>query len=69
MLLEILDGRRCLASIWNTESPRLGMILADCKSLFDDLQSGSSPTSDDRRTALDIVIIHESIAKTKAILR
>ena len=69
MLREILDGHRCLATIWNVESPRLGMLMTDCKSLFDHLQSKSSPTLDDRRTALDIVIIRDSIAKMKTSLR
>ena len=69
MLREILDGHRCLASIWNVEHPRLGMLLTDCKSLFDHLQSKSAPTLDDKRTALDIVIIRESIRKMKASLR
>ena len=69
MLREILDGHRCLASIWNVEHPRLGMLLTDCKPLFDHLQSKSAPTLDDRRTALDIVIIRESIRKMKASLR
>ena len=69
MLREILDGHRCLATIWSTDTPRLGMLLTDCKSLFDHLQSRSAPTLDDRRTALDIVIIRESIAKTRASLR
>jgi len=45
------------------------MVLTDCKSLYDHLLSPSSPTLDDRRTAIDIAILRDSIARMQATLR
>ena len=36
---------------------RCSIALTDCKSLYDHLSSKSSPTLDDKRTALDVVIV------------
>ena len=66
---EALDGPRYSHSFWNNSSRRLVMILTDCKSLYDHLLSPSSPTLDDRRTAIDIVILRDSVARMQATLR
>ena len=69
LLSEALDGHQCLRASWSSERQRASAILTDCKSLYDHLVSKSSPTLDDKRTALDVVIIRESLAKMKASLR
>ncbi|OLP92915.1 Copia protein [Symbiodinium microadriaticum] len=69
LLSEALDGPCFLQSMWQQAARRKAMIVTDCKSLFDHLQSRSSPTLDDKRTALDIVILRESLQKTSASLR
>lgn len=66
---EALDGSRFSPTFWNSSSRRLVMVLTDCKSLYDHLLSPSSPTLDDRRTAIDIVILRDSIARMQATLR
>ena len=43
-------------------------MLTDCESLYDHLTSKSAPTLDDKRTALDVVIIRESIVRLGASL-
>ena len=69
LLSEILDGPTFLRASWQTASNRLAMVATDCKSLYDHLRSQSSPTLDDRRTSLDIIIIRESLQRTHAALR
>ena len=69
LLSEALDGRTFLQSMWATACRRTCLVVTDCKSLFDHVQSQSSPTLDDRRTALDIVILRESLSKTLGSLR
>ncbi|CAE7202193.1 GIP [Symbiodinium sp. CCMP2592] len=69
LMSECIDGRTFLQSMWNTASRRESLVVTDCKSLFDHVQSQSAPTLDDRRTALDIVILRESLSKTGGSLR
>ena len=69
LLSEALDGKSFLRSVWQTASKRASLVLTDCKSLYDHLASRSSPTLDDKRTALDIIIIRDSIGKLSASLR
>ena len=69
LLSEALDGRTFLRSMWTAACKRRSIIVTDCKSLFDHVQSQSAPTLDDRRTALDIVILKESLGKTQGSLR
>ena len=56
MLSEALDGTKCPTSFWNHDTTRPVIVVTDCKSMFDHLLSKSSPTLDDRRTAIDIII-------------
>ena len=58
-----------LWSLWSGLGNRLTLVITDCKSLYDHLLSQSSPTLDDRRTAIDIVILRDSISRMKASLR
>ena len=69
LLSECLDGQTFLRSMWNVASRRRSLVVTDCKSLFDHVSSMSAPTLDDRRTALDIVILRESLSKTQGSLR
>ena len=69
LLSECLDGRTYLQSMWDTASKRQSLIVTDCKSLYDHVQSRSAPTLEDRRTALDIIILRESFSKTQSSLR
>ena len=46
------------------------MVVTDCKSLYDHLVSVSAPTAvEDRRTSIDVVIIRQSLQRTKASVR
>ena len=69
LLSEALDGRTFLRSMWSAACKRPCLVVTDCKSLYDHVQSQSAPTVDDRRTALDIVILKESLSKTLGSLR
>ena len=69
LVSEALDGSRFVQSCWNRQTDRLVLLATDCKSLFDHLSSQSSPTLDDRRTAIDIIIIRDSINRLEASLR
>lgn len=69
LLSEALDGPRFARSLWSGMGNRVVMLITDCKSLYDHLVSQSSPTLDDRRTAIDIVILRDSIERLKAVLR
>ena len=66
---EVFDGPSSLRASWNQSLHRCNMILTDCKSLYDHLVSKSAPTLEDKRCALDITIIRESILKTQGSLR
>ena len=62
LLSEILDGPLDVRACREVLRKRRPILVTDCKSLYDHLQSPSSPTSiDDRRTSIDIVIIRESV--------
>ena len=69
LLSEILDGPQALRASWVSPPERSSTALTDCKSLFDHLVSKSSPTLDDKRTALDVVIIRESLQRLGTHLR
>ena len=69
LVSEAVDGPSFLQSVWETARKRTCLVATDCKSLFDHVQSQSAPTLDDRRTALDIIILRESLSKTSGILR
>ena len=69
LMSEALDGPRWSHSLWEGLGNRLIMLVTDCKSLYDHLTSQSSPTLDDRRTAIDIVILRDSVHRLKANLR
>ena len=69
LLSEALDGPRFVHSCWNHPSKRTVLVATDCKSLFDHLMSQSSPTLDDRRTAIDIIIIRDCISRLGISLR
>ena len=47
LLSECLDGRTFLQSMWDTASKCKALVVTDCKSLFDHVQSQSAPTLDD----------------------
>ena len=69
VLAEALDGFVCPQTFWNNHKNRDVIIITDCKSLYDHLISQSSPTLDDRRTAIDIIILRDSIARLQACVR
>ena len=69
LVSEALDGPRFVHSCWNRQHERVVILATDCKSLYDHLSSQSAPTLDDRRTAIDIIIIRDSINRLKASLR
>lgn len=70
LLAELLDGpmevRRCREAL----SRRPPILVTDCKSLFDHLDSPSAPTAiEDRRTSIDVTIIRDSVRSMKAYVR
>ena len=70
LLSEALDGPRYVHSCWNHKAHHRKILVAtDCKSLYDHLLSQSSPTLDDRRTSIDIVIIRDSLQRLGVSLR
>ena len=69
VLTEALDGKKFSHSYWNKSNDRCIILATDCKSLYDHLFSQSAPTLDDRRTAIDIIIIRDSIKRLQASLR
>lgn len=69
LLSEALDGPRVSQTLWSGLGNRLILLVTDCKSLYDHLLSQSSPTLDDRRTSIDIIILRESITRLKAQVR
>ncbi|CAE7388309.1 GIP [Symbiodinium sp. CCMP2456] len=69
LLSEAIDGPCHLRSFWSVAAKRKSVFVTDCKSLFDHLMSRSAPTLDEKRTALDIVILRESLQKTQGSLR
>ena len=69
ILSEALDGPRLSQSLWTGLGNRLVLLVTDCKSLYDHLIAQSSPTLEDRRTSIDIVILRDSISRMKAHIR
>ena len=65
MLAECLDGPFLLEDAETVLLRRKPIGMTDCRSLFDHLNSlGSGGVLDDRRTAIDIAIIRQSIRRT-----
>ena len=69
LVSEALDGPRFTRSLWTGLGNRLTLLVTDWKSLFDHLMSQSSPTLEDRRTSIDVVILRDSISRMKSSLR
>ena len=66
MLAECLDGQFLLEDAEEVLLRRSPIGLTDCRSLYDHLTSlGSGGVLDDKRTAIDIAIIRQSIQRTK----
>lgn len=55
--------------MWETGKRPLCILATDCKSLYDHVRAPSAPSLDDRRTAIDIIIIREAIQRMGASLR
>ena len=68
-LTEIVHGQCFSHALWTQPHRVPTMLVTDCKSLYDHLMSPSAPTLDDRRTALDIVIIREARRRMFSSLR
>ena len=70
LLAEIFDGPLDVRTCRDVLKRRRPIVVTDCKSLYDHLQSPSSPTSiEDRRTSIDVVIIRESCRSMSAHIR
>lgn len=69
LLMSEVDGPRTSHSLWEGLGNRLVMLVTDCKSMYDHLMSQSSPTLEDRRASIDIVILRDSTRRLKATLR
>lgn len=64
LLSEGLDGPFCLADVNEVLKRRIPIGVSDCRSLYDHLSTiGSGGTLDDKRTAIDIAIIRQSIQR------
>ena len=68
-LTEVIVGPSLTMSMWNEPQRPPCILLTDCKSLYDHISSPSSPTLDDRRTSIDVIIIKEAINRMQAKLR
>lgn len=65
MVAECLDGPFCLEEAEDVLRRRSPIGITDCRSLFDHLTSlGSAGTLSDKRTAIDIAIIKQSVQRT-----
>eukprot|EP00435_Cladocopium_sp_Y103_P057125 s917_g19.t1 len=70
LLFEALHGSFEVHQFADYVSKIKTIVVTDCKSLFDHLVSVSAPTAvEDRRTSIDIVIIRQSLQRTKASVR
>ena len=70
LLLEAMHGSFDVKDFAGHLSKLKTIAVTDCKSLYDHLVSVSAPTAvDDRRTSIDIVIIRQSLQRTKASIR
>jgi hypothetical protein len=62
MLAEALDGMFDLRDYAEVLLRRQPIVVTDCKSLYDHVTSTSTPAAlDDRRTAIDVAIIRQSM--------
>ncbi len=70
MLGEALDGSFDLRDTLSVLRRRQAIAITDCKSLYDHVTSLSTPsTIADRRCAIDVAIIRESVARTRMSVR
>ena len=71
MLLEALQGRLDLKASSATPKDRVPIVgITDCKSLYDAAHSVSSPSKlDDKRVAIDMAIIRQSVERTGMSIR
>lgn len=70
LIAEVFQGPLNIPQCREVLRTRKPIIVTDCKSLFDQLTSPSSPTSiEDRRTSIDVVIIRESCRGMAAHIR
>lgn len=70
LLSEVLHGPLNLRDSHSVIQRVAPILVTDCKSLYDNIQSPSSPTSvSDRRTSIDITIVKESIRNGAMTLR
>ena len=66
ILAEALDGQFSLRDVDQVLTRRAPIGMTDCRSLYDHLISlGSGGHLDDKRTAIDIAVIRQSVARTK----
>ena len=70
LLLEAIHGSFDVRDFASKLSLVKSMVVTDCKSLYDHLISVSPPTAvDDRRTSIDVVIIRQSLGRSRASVR
>eukprot|EP00435_Cladocopium_sp_Y103_P057373 s281_g19.t1 len=70
LLLEAMKGRFEVRDFVSKLPGLKTIVVTDCKSLYDHLVSVSAPTAvEDRRTSIDIVIIRQSLGRTRASVR
>ena len=69
LLNEAMDGPQFPHTFWQATSQRLVIVVTDCKSLYDHIRSPSSPTLEDKRTSIDIIILRDSLGRMCASLR
>jgi hypothetical protein len=70
LLHEIMHGPFDVRESKQVLQQHCPILVTDCKSLYDHLQSPSSPTAvEDRRTSIDITIIKESVRVLNAAVR
>ena len=65
MMAECLDGPFMLEEAEEVLLRRSPIGMTDCRSLYDHLTSLGNSALDDKRTAIDIAIIRQSIQRTK----
>ena len=65
MMAECLDGPFILEEAEDVLLRRSPIGMTDCRSLYDHLTSLGNSVLDDKRTAIDIAIIRQSIQRTK----
>ena len=70
LIAEAIDGPFDLRTVNEVLTRRKPILVVDCKSLYDHIVSMSAPSVlDDRRTAIDIAIIRQSVTRCGLIVR